>query len=116
MTCIRTVGLAVLATLPTFPAWAGCTLPATDPQACLTGTIVSSDYRAALVEQAGSQDVERVRPGDALLDWTVAEIGPGYVVLNRDARRVRLGLAEAPAGSPKQGPMVRARLSVDRGG
>jgi len=116
MISFRLAALTILPALAAHPAGAECALPPGDPQACLTGTIVSPGYRAALVQQAGSPDLERVRPGDMLLDWTVAEIGPGYVVLSRDAERVRLELGEAPAGSPKRGPMVRARLPQDRGG
>jgi hypothetical protein len=101
---------------------ADCAPPDTAPQICLSGTVTSPEYQSALVELSGSSDLERLRPGDTVLDWKVAEIGARYIVLDRDGRQVRLELATAASpqappgkGTPKQGPMLRARVLEERG-
>jgi len=119
-TIIRAFAAATLLASPS--AGADCAPPDTDPQICLTGTVTSSDYRRAIVALPGSPDLERLRPGDTVLDWQLVEIGARYIVLVRDGRQARVELATdalRPAaeqkGVRKQGPMQRPRISEERG-
>ncbi|MDB5395110.1 MAG: hypothetical protein JWM91_2616 [Rhodospirillales bacterium] len=103
-------------------ASADCAPPDTDPPLCLSGTVTSRDYQSAIVELPGGSDLERLRPGDTVLDWKVVEIAAKYIVLDREGRQIRLGIAEtaSPPGpakktTPKQGPMRRARVPEERG-
>jgi hypothetical protein len=103
-------------------ASADCAPPDTDPPLCLSGTVTSPGYQSAIVELPGGSDLERLRPGDTVLDWKVVEIAAKYIVLDRDGRQIRLGIAAtaspptpAQKATPKQGPMRRAHVLEERG-
>jgi hypothetical protein len=85
-------------------AQADCVPSADGPPICLVGTIMSSDYSAALLQPAGKRGVESLRIGALLLDWRVLEITPRAVVLGREDRRVRLALEEHDGEQGAAGP------------
>ncbi len=71
--------------------WAEC-VPQGAVPACLAGIAASPGYTGALIQQADTPGMRRVRQGDKVEDWTVGEIGPRYVVFNRGDETVRLDL------------------------
>lgn len=97
---------------------AGCAVaecvPPDNVPLCLFGTTTAPDYAVALVQPPGDTDVLRLRPQDKVLGWTVAKIGPTYIVLARDRQSLRLDLSSEAAGyvapEVKRGPMKRVRL------
>jgi hypothetical protein len=117
------------------PARADCAPPSSLPPICLSGTVTAPGYGSALVAAAGTAGSDWLRQGDTLLDWKIALIGSGYVVLTRRGQSVRLdiaggvtdhppalAIADHPAAPPaagppqvKQGPMLRQHSWERRG-
>ncbi len=98
-------------------ARADCAPPSSLPPICLSGTVTAPGYGSALVAAAGTAGSDWLRQGDTLLDWKIALIGSGYVVLTRRGQSVRLDLAggvtehppaleiaDHPAAPPASGP------------
>jgi len=77
-------------------AKAECVPNQSEVPVCLSGTAVSSDYSGAVIQEDGQPGLRQVLPGDTVDNWTVGEIGPRYVVLQRGTRTVRLELPDAP--------------------
>ena len=73
-------------------ARADCDPGADRPPMCLSGTVLSKKFSAALLEPAGKHGLETVRKGGELLDWHVLEITPRSVLLGHDDRQIRLSL------------------------
>jgi hypothetical protein len=115
-------GAASLAFGTAFAA-TGCAPPASAPQICLTGTIMSAKVNVAMVERAGSLGVVGLHLGETILDWRIVEIAPKFVKLGQGAQIVTLDLSgvvpaadPAPAAAPiKQGPMLRMQGWAARG-
>jgi hypothetical protein len=75
--------------------------PASDaPPFCLQATVTAGDYRAALVVPAGDKVAQSLHDGAMIAGWTLAEIGPRYIVVEHDERSVRLTLGDEPAPPP----------------
>ena len=107
-------------------ALAGANCVPAEPSApiCLSGTVLAPGYDAALVQHAGETALTRLRRGDAVGDWQVDGIGPGYVLLKQGGRtlQVKLGnVAPAPEAAPplkpgvRQGPLRQPRTLAARG-
>jgi hypothetical protein len=115
---------------------ASCTAPSDGPPLCLTGTVLAPGADLAMVERAGSSNIEHLHQGDTILDWRLVEIGPKYIKLGQGEKIVTLDLAgtvahaqpepaaAAPAAEPasakqpykiKQGPMKRVQAWAARG-
>jgi hypothetical protein len=103
--------LAAMSMLVPDYARADCAPPADGPPMCLAGTIMSRGYTAALLEPAGKQETDALRPGAQLLDWRVLEIKPRTVLLGRDERQVRLTLDDHGKGEPAAGEVEIAAPS-----
>jgi hypothetical protein len=82
-------------------AQTACAPPATGPQLCLTGTILSPGGNVAMLEQAGHTGVSGLRLGDSILDWQVVEIASKYVKLGKAGETVTISVAD-----PNQTPAV----------
>jgi hypothetical protein len=81
-------------------ASAECVPNQSEVPVCLSGTAVSSDYSGAVIQENGQPGLRQILPGDTIDSWTVGEIGPRYVVLQRGTRTVRLELPDTPEISP----------------
>jgi hypothetical protein len=88
------LALTMTVVFPPGSALADCAPSADGPPMCLVGTIISSDYTAALLQPAGKHGLESLRKGAVLSDWRLLEITPRAVELGRADRRVRLALGE----------------------
>jgi hypothetical protein len=80
----------------THAAKAECVPNQSEVPVCLSGTAVSPDYSGAVIQENGQPGLRQVLPGDIVDSWTVGEIGPRYVVLQRGTRTVRLELPDTP--------------------
>lgn len=109
------------------PARADCEPAADKPPMCLSGTVLTRNYKAALLEPAGKRDLEILRPGAELLKWRLLEVAPRSVLLGQDDRKIRLSLddrhdtgqddADSPTSalSPSESIAARAmRLRAQR--
>jgi len=87
-------------------ARADCVPSQSEVPICLSGTAISSDYSGAVIQENGQPGLRQVLPGDTIDNWTVGEIGPRYVVLQRGTRTVRLELPDGPdtSGEPTAPP------------
>ena len=105
------------------PALADCTVTESAPPLCLSGTVTASGYSAALVQRPGVAGFSQLHQGDSIADWTVSQIGPGYITLAQGDQTARLDLAEGEALAPaptaagpiRRGPMRRPHYWEARG-
>ena len=83
-------------------------VPSKPLQLLLTGVIISSEERAALMERPGRPDVLRVTEGEVIDGWKVSSISPNQVVLHNGeveeilALRDGVKLRKLRAGSGQQ--------------
>jgi general secretion pathway protein N len=68
--------------------------PETPPPFVLAGVVTGSTLTLAVLQNRDTAEVARVRRGEEVLGWKVAEVGTKHVVLQRDGRSVRLALFE----------------------
>lgn len=68
--------------------------PEKPPPFVLAGVVTGSALTLAMLQNRDTAEIARVRRGDAVLGWTVTEVGSRHVVLERDGRSVRLALFE----------------------
>lgn len=79
--------------------------PAPAPTLALFGIVADADGARAIVRAGGSNEILRLRVGDLVESWTVAEIGRTEVVLRLGERSETVGLfapdsRKAPARAP----------------
>lgn len=58
----------------------------------LVGVVSSADISVAILRNKDSKEETRVPKGEALGEWTIEEVAPGYVILNGGGKRIRLRL------------------------
>jgi general secretion pathway protein N len=88
--------------------------PPPAPSLALFGIVADEDGARALVRAGGSPEILRLRVGDTIESWTVAEIGRTEVVLRLGDRTETIGLfavngrkgAPAPAASARAPKVV----------
>jgi len=97
------------------PAFAECVPNQSEVPVCLSGTAISQDYSGALIEETGRPGTRPILPGDAVDDWTVGEIGAGYVVLKHGLRTVRLEMPHDVASTPEVEPDAEPSAMVKKG-
>lgn len=93
-------------------ARADCAPPPDAPPMCLTGTIISPGYMAALIELAGRPGVETVKLNGQVLDWQVVKIMPRAVLLGQNDQQVTLTLGDRDA-APTETDGVQAQAEVE---
>lgn len=124
---VRPILFSVIGLLCPGAAFAGANCVPADPSApiCLSGTVQAPGYDAALVQHAGETALTRLQRGDAVGDWQVDQIGPGYVLLKQSGRTLQVKLGNvvpspaeaAPPLKPgvRQGPLRQPRTLAARG-
>ena len=70
--------------------------PVLAPDLAVSGVIVGTDPRIALVKRPSDAAFMRLTPGSKIDGWTVSEIEPRAVVLRRDDRSVTIGMPDPP--------------------
>jgi hypothetical protein len=65
-------------------------------------------YDGALIERPGVSGVQRLQPGDTLLDWKVMKIGPRFVLLARAGQQIRLDLSKESSPATRDKPRRRS--------
>ena len=68
--------------------------PVMAPDLAVSGVIVGTDTRIAIVKRPSDAVFTRVTRGSQIDGWTVSEIEPRAVVLRRDDRSVTIGMPE----------------------
>ena len=66
------------------------------PDLAVSGVIVGTDTRIAIVKRPSDAAFTRLTPGSKIDGWTVSEIEPRAVVLRRDDRSVTIGMPDPP--------------------
>lgn len=94
---------------------AACTPNQSEIPVCLSGTAVSQDYSGALIEETGRPGERPILPGDAVADWTVDEIGAGYIVLKHGLRTIRLEMPHDVSSTPEPEPDAEPSAMVKKG-
>jgi hypothetical protein len=123
----RPILLSMLGILCSASTFAGTNCVPADLSApiCLSGTVLAPGYDAALVQHAGETALTRLQRGDAVGDWQVDQIGPGYVLLTQSGRTLQVKLSnvapsQAEAAPPlkpgvRPGPLRQPRTLAARG-
>ena len=70
--------------------------PVMAPDLAVSGVIVGTGTRIAIVKRPSDAVFTRVTPGSMIDGWTVSEIDPRAVVLKRDDRSVTIGMPDPP--------------------
>lgn len=70
--------------------------PVMAPDLAVSGVIVGTDTRIAIVKRPSDAVFTRLTPGSKIDGWTVSAIEPRAVVLKRDDRSVTIGLPDPP--------------------
>ena len=100
-------------------ARANCQPPPSAPPMCLSGTVITSASKVALVEEVSATLPAELSLGDTIQDWRVVEISPGYITVAQGEKTIRLDLTGAStADAPpkiKRGPMKRLHSWEARG-
>lgn len=90
----------------------------------LTGIVVGSDVRFAILRQNGQTDELRLRANDKIAGWTLEEISDRYVILGGKGKRVRMWLfddskrtgitvKDSNDPAPSSGPAKRDDVDLD---
>jgi hypothetical protein len=69
-------------------------VPTEESPADLTGIVNGPDLHYAILTNRATKEVQHVRKGEKIEDWSLQEIGPRYVVLRRGPGHLRLELFE----------------------
>ena len=70
--------------------------PVIAPDLAVSGVIVGTDTRIAIVKRPSDAVFTRLKPGSMIDGWTVSAIEPRAVVLRRDDRSVTIGMPDPP--------------------
>ena len=70
--------------------------PVMAPDLAVSGVIVGTGTRIAIVKRPSDAVFTRLTPGSKIDGWTVSAIEPRAVVLKRDDRSVTIGLPDPP--------------------
>ena len=68
--------------------------PVMAPDLAVSGVIVGTHTRIAIVKRPSDAVFTRVTPGSQIDGWTVSDIQPRAIVLRRDDRSVTIGMPE----------------------
>ncbi len=68
--------------------------PMMAPDLAVSGVIIGTEKRIAIVKRSNDAAFTRVSPGSQIDGWTVSEIESRSVVLRRDDRSVTIGMPE----------------------
>lgn len=74
----------------------------------LTGTIISSQGRYALLAQRSRPKIERIVQGQTFQGWLVKSIDPDRVILERDGNLAEMGYSGIADAAPQQPTAVAA--------